>query len=256
MISSAHAAETAVQLGPRPFYLLDELDAGELKEKLNSCKSGPFAKSRWSIGHRGAPLRFPEHTKQSYVAAARMGAGTLECDVTFTKDRELVCRHAQNDLHVTTNILQTELASACSTGFSPATEGGSATAECRTSDITLAEFKTLNGKIPAANKAAKSIKEYVGGTAGGHPNQYSINGTLLTHAESIELFKSLGVRFIPELKKPVAEMPFEGPRAIPKCTSENGSVMSILPCGRARRWRESCRRRFAYASRLPPPDPR
>ncbi len=46
------------------------------------------------------------------------------------------------------------------------------------------------------------------------------------------------------------------PRAIPKCTSENGSVMSILPCGRARRWRESCRRRFAYASRLPPPDPR
>ncbi len=48
----------------------------------------------------------------------------------------------------------------------------------------------------------------------------------------------------------------KSPRAIPKCTSENGSVMSILPCGRARRWRESCRRRFAYASRLPPPDPR
>ena len=47
-----------------------------------------------------------------------------------------------------------------------------------------------------------------------------------------------------------------GPRATPKCTSENGSVMSVLPCGRARRWRESCKRRFAYASRLPSPDPR
>ncbi len=50
--------------------------------------------------------------------------------------------------------------------------------------------------------------------------------------------------------------PFVDPRATPKCTSENGSVMSVLPCGRARRWRESCKRRFAYASRLPPPDPR
>ena len=50
--------------------------------------------------------------------------------------------------------------------------------------------------------------------------------------------------------------PFPAPRATPKCTSENGSVMSVLPCGRARRWRESCKRRFAYASRLPSPDPR
>ena len=49
---------------------------------------------------------------------------------------------------------------------------------------------------------------------------------------------------------------FGNPRATPKCTSENGSVMSVLPCGRARRWRESCKRRFAYASRLPSPDPR
>ena len=49
---------------------------------------------------------------------------------------------------------------------------------------------------------------------------------------------------------------FHSPRATPKCTSENGSVMSVLPCGRARRWRESCKRRFAYASRLPSPDPR
>ena len=35
-------------------------------------------------------------------------------------------------------------------------------------------------------------------------------GTLMTHAESIELFKELGVRFTPELKAPSVEMPFEG----------------------------------------------
>ena len=31
-----------------------------------------------------------------------MGAGIVECDVTFTKDKELVCRHSQCDLHTTT----------------------------------------------------------------------------------------------------------------------------------------------------------
>jgi glycerophosphoryl diester phosphodiesterase len=34
-----------------------------------------------------------------------MGAGVLECDVTFTKDRQLVCRHDQCDLHASTDIL-------------------------------------------------------------------------------------------------------------------------------------------------------
>jgi glycerophosphoryl diester phosphodiesterase len=35
-------------------------------------------------------------------------------------------------------------------------------------------------------------------------------GTLMTHAESIELLKSLGARFTPELKAPEVAMPFEG----------------------------------------------
>jgi len=48
-----------------------------------------------------------------------MGAGILECDVTFTKDLELVCRHSQCDLHTTTNILTTPLAAKCSVPFSP-----------------------------------------------------------------------------------------------------------------------------------------
>jgi glycerophosphoryl diester phosphodiesterase len=83
-----------VQLGPRPFYLVDQMTDGPLRQKLAQC-TGPFRSSDFSIGHRGAPLQFPEHTRESYVAAARMGAGVLECDVTFTTDRELVCRHAQ-----------------------------------------------------------------------------------------------------------------------------------------------------------------
>lgn len=91
----------AVQVGPRPFYLVTGMDAGPMKSKLESCKNGPFHRTDFSIGHRGAALPFPEHTKESYEAGARMGAGIVECDVTFTADGALVCRHAERDLHTT-----------------------------------------------------------------------------------------------------------------------------------------------------------
>jgi glycerophosphoryl diester phosphodiesterase len=64
-----------LQLGPRPYYLVDELDDGDLKDKLDSCKNEPKSTSSFSISHRGAPLEFPEHSRQGYDAAARMGAG-------------------------------------------------------------------------------------------------------------------------------------------------------------------------------------
>ena len=140
-----------------------------LKRELLGCCDGPFEKSEFSIGHRGAPCS-SRNTRESYEAAARMGAGIVECDVTFTKDLELVCRHSQADLHTTTNILVTPLASNCTTPFTPAVlaADGSvitpAAAECRTSDITLAEFKTLTGKMDAFNPAAQTPEAFLGGT--------------------------------------------------------------------------------------------
>ncbi|MBC8058997.1 MAG: glycerophosphodiester phosphodiesterase, partial [Rhizobiales bacterium] len=111
----------SVQLGPRPFFLVGDMAESPLKKRLLACSNrDSFKRSKWSIGHRGAPLQFPEHTQQSYEAAARMGAGIVECDVTFTKDKELVCRHSQNDLHTTTNILETPLAQTCIKPFTPA----------------------------------------------------------------------------------------------------------------------------------------
>jgi glycerophosphoryl diester phosphodiesterase len=203
-------AEVPVQLGVRPFYLVDVMAEGELKDKLRACAANDFAKSDWSIGHRGAPLQFPEHTVESYTAAARQGAGIIECDVTFTKDRELVCRHAQNDLHTTTDILVTPLASTCVQPFTPASGFTAASAECRTSELTLAEFRTLNGKMDAANARATTPREYLDGTASWRTDLYATTGTLMTHAESIELIRSLGGKFTPELKSASVEMPFEG----------------------------------------------
>jgi len=156
-----------VQVGPRPYFLVDDMDPSPLKTALKQCSEKPIKKTDFSIGHRGAGLQFPEHTKESYEAAARMGAGIVECDVTFTKDKQLVCRHAQNDLHTTTNILATPLAQKCTTPFSPAVinPDGSlktpASAECRTSDITLTEFKTLQGKMDGFNPSGTTVAEYM-----------------------------------------------------------------------------------------------
>ena len=210
----------SAQLGPRPFFLVDDMTDSALKSELQACaaRDKKFKPTQFSIGHRGAALQFPEHTVESYTAAARMGAGIVECDVTFTKDKELVCRHAQNDLHTTTNILATPLAAKCIQPFVPASFDANgvrltpARAECRTSELTLAEFKTLRGKMDAANPNARTVAEYLAGTASFRTDLYSgpTSGTLMTHKESIELFQRLGVKMTPELKSPSVAMPFDG----------------------------------------------
>jgi glycerophosphoryl diester phosphodiesterase len=202
-----------VQIGPRPFFLVEQLKDEALKTKLQQCFKGPFKQTAFSIGHRGATMQFPEHTAESYKAGAVMGAGILECDVAFTKDKQLVCRHSQCDLHTTTNILAVpELAAKCTQPFTPAdaAAGKKATANCCTSDITLAEFKTLKGKMDASNPAAKTPEEFMGGTAAWRTDLYASPGTLLTHGESIALIKELGAKFTPELKTPSVKMPYEG----------------------------------------------
>jgi glycerophosphoryl diester phosphodiesterase len=200
-----------VDLGPRPYFLVDQMKEGALKDKLEQCAGMEFKPSLWSIGHRGAPMQFPEHTEEAYRAGALMGAGILECDVAFTADKELVCRHAQDDLATTTNILATDLAQKCTAGFTPAEGDTPAGAECRTSDLTLEEFRSLEGKMDAGDDTATDVEAFMDATAGWRTDLYAADGgTLMTHAESIALFKDLGVKFTPELKAPVVEMPFDG----------------------------------------------
>jgi len=200
------------QVGPRPFYLVDKMKDGPLKTQLSQC-TGPFHRTEFSFGHRGAALQFPEHSRESYSAAARMGAGVIECDVTFTRDRQLVCRHSQCDLHTTTNILTVPaLAAKCSQPFSPAdpATGRKASAKCCTSDITLAEFKQLTAKMDGFNPDAKTAEEYQNGTPRWRTDLYANSGTVMTLDESIALVKSFGAKFTPELKAPEVPMPFDG----------------------------------------------
>ncbi|KAF1832484.1 PLC-like phosphodiesterase [Decorospora gaudefroyi] len=184
-----------------------------LKTKLQSCENKPVSISGFSIGHRGAPLQFPEETVQSLDAAARMGAGVLECDVAFTQDRGLVCRHSLCDLHTTTNILTIpELASKCTVPFTPANGTSPAYALCCTSDITTAEYSTLCGKQDGFNASATTPEDYQNGTPNWRTDLYNTCGTPLTLNEYIDLVDSYpGHRnFTPELKTPPVPMPFNG----------------------------------------------
>jgi glycerophosphoryl diester phosphodiesterase len=193
-----HDKPDSVQLGPRPFYLVQGMDEGKLKDRLMQCENGPFYRTDFSIGHRGAALQFPEHSDASYRAAARMGAGIVECDVTFTKDGELVCRHSECDLQTTTNIVATDLNSKCTVPWTG--PGQNPRPQCCTSDLTLDEFKSLKPKMDASNPNAPTAEGYLGGTASWRTDLYTGQAKVLTFKESIALNQELGVKHTPELK--------------------------------------------------------
>lgn len=191
-----------VTLGARPYYLLDSMTPSFLKDDLTKCagEKTSFMKSDFSIGHRGACMQYPEDTIRSFEAAALMGAGILECDVTFTKDRELVCRHAQCDLHTSTDVVsRPEMNAKCSTPWAPGVSP-----RCCASDFTLEEIKTLCAKMDSSVSGADTAEGYVyGGTAAWRTDVHQYEcPPVPTHKESIKMIK---VRrsfylFIPQTK--------------------------------------------------------
>lgn len=47
-------ASESVQVGARPYYLIDKLQNKTLKTKLQKCENQTFKRTNFSIGHRGA----------------------------------------------------------------------------------------------------------------------------------------------------------------------------------------------------------
>ena len=192
----------------RPRQLAASVDDPALRAALLACPVTAVEPDPFIIGHRGAPLGYAEHTVESYRAAAAQGAGVIECDVTFTADAALVCRHGPCDLATTTNILETPLAERCREPFRPAQRAADGTvsqpagAKCCASDLTLAQFRSLRGRQELTDPGAASVAAFLAPSAA--------HGRLLTHAESIALIDALGVDFAPELKAPDASVGFAG----------------------------------------------
>ena len=117
-------------------------------------------------------------------------------------------RHAQCDLHTTTDVvLHPELNAKCTIPFSTGTFP-----KCCASDFTLAEIKTLCGKMDSAGSIDGTPEDYVyGGTADWRTDLYQYGCPHIpTHKQSIELIKSYNRKFTPELKAPEVDMPYEG----------------------------------------------
>ncbi len=207
--SNSAVADNVINVGERPAQLIADLPEGELRSVLGACVADTATRTDFSISHRGAPFKYPEHTREGYIAAAKSGAGIIECDVTFTQDGELVCRHSQCDLHTTTNILKTPLAQKCSVPPDMSSSTPYSDVKCCTSDITVSEFKSLTGRFDKVNKKATDLDGYLSLKNTAHADAAVTSGTLMTHAESIELFSSLGVKMIPELKAAGVPMPFK-----------------------------------------------
>jgi glycerophosphoryl diester phosphodiesterase len=64
--------------------------------------------------------------------------------------------------------------------------------------------------MDASNPEATTVAEYLGGTPNFRTDLYASCGTVLSHRESIELLRDLGVKFTPELKAASVTMPYQG----------------------------------------------
>lgn len=210
----AHQLLDRIDFSPRPGYLVDNMDDSPLKNELQQClkKTKSWKPSTFSVGHRGgATLQMPEHSVHNDIAGARMGAGVLECDTSFTQDRELVCRHSQCDLHFTTNIVTIpELNAKCTTPFTAANGTSKATAKCCTSDITLKEFKSLCALMEGFNATATTPEDFVNAPPEWRTTLYSTCGELFSVQDHIAFVKKYGLLHTAELKTPEVEMPFQG----------------------------------------------
>lgn len=140
------------------------------------------------IGHRGASGYLPEHTLEAYRLAIAQGADFIEPDVVATRDGELVVRHEPNITATTDVSARPEFASRKTTRM----VDGVAETGWFTTDLTLAELKTLRARQPMAERDQS------------HNGRY----TIPTLREVLDLARSEGARLgrtvgaYPETKHP------------------------------------------------------
>jgi len=211
-----------VQFGPRAWYLADTLlrdnytsfdnvtEAAQASRRANltklasqvsfdTCKP-PFVRSFEAMSARGASMQIPEHTRESYHAAVRMGAGSLGCEATFLSDKKtLVCRTSDCDLAYTTNILTTSFRSKACTQYTPGVG-----IECCASKLSKTEFKSLCGTMrlfgdtnaPTEQAYVESLRVQYRETT-----VYQDGGCseVMTFEDYISLAKQANVSMVPQL---------------------------------------------------------
>ncbi len=152
------------------------------------------------VGHRGVPAHYPEESLEGVLAAAAFGAFGVECDAVPTQDGALVCRHAASDLAETTNVLVTPWAKTCAEPFRPAGPFTRARARCRTLDLPLKAFLSLEAWPEGKNDRARRPEDYY--RAARYPAAlFEAPAHTLDHAGFVRVLRPLKVAYFPELKK-------------------------------------------------------
>ncbi|KAK9829812.1 hypothetical protein WJX72_008034 [[Myrmecia] bisecta] len=158
-------------------------------------KRVPFPQPPWVIAHRGNAGELPEHTAQAYLQGIQEGADFIECDMTLTKDCQVVCRH-EPDLNGTTDAYvkfpQYYGAYFIDDG-GPQGSGGTKGVGILTTQMTLAEIKTLQAQARIETRAFRNTN-------------YDLAGfKVITLQEYIDIAKAAADRvvgIIPEVKHP------------------------------------------------------
>ena len=194
--ASGHARD-GVQLGPRPFYLVKGMDEGALKSKLLQCQSGPFYRTDFSIAHRGAPLQFPEHTRESYEAGAKHGRGHRRVRRHLHEGRRSSCAATMNAIctrpPTSSRPSSTTPAPSRMPVRAPRLAAARATSRLPSSARSPARWmRAIRGRRMPRNFSV--VRQ------AGVPICTLGRGTLLTLRESIALNRRLGVKHTPELK--------------------------------------------------------
>ena len=118
---NGHKDGDSNKVRPRPFYLIQGINGeGPLKHRLMQCTDGPF-RARTSPSGTAARRFSSQSTPGVVRGGSAAGCGHRRVRRDLHQGRSLVCRHAENDLHTTTNILVTPLAAKCTRPFTPAT---------------------------------------------------------------------------------------------------------------------------------------
>ncbi|KAI0100000.1 hypothetical protein F4776DRAFT_669182 [Hypoxylon sp. NC0597] len=180
------------KLGPRPEYLVTDMDEGWLKDRLSACSDREARPTKFSTGRGAARVCSFPRRRESQLRRAREWA-LVSWNATSSL-LVIVSLFAAMTSVTYTNIVATELGAKCTRPFTPASISTLATAYCCTSDITLAEFKSLCGKMDGFNASATTPEHFLHGTPAWRTDLYATRGTTLAA----------------ELKQPRVPMPFGG----------------------------------------------
>ena len=140
-----------------------------------------------------------------------MGAGIIECDVTFTERPQSWYADTRNAIWPVFRPIFCKL-SWPTPADSHSLQPNKAHRPAPNAVPVTSPWRSLNpcARPDVKNSQATSVDEFLAPLDSPVIDQPNQCGTVMSHRDSIELIRDLGTAFTPELKRPEVPMPFNG----------------------------------------------